>query len=167
MHTDWSSGLRNLIRSEIWSCACTMCMLPNNRLKNLIRNEIWSHACVFCPTLLLPSTAKHAGWNSKRRCHQQKKQKTPACIMEIQIQKLGTKVYSQKGLTAMYIHCMLWHIGINWAASCAPHDQFQIQKNCMKWVGRDGCTDHRLQKYHHGHHADGWLLSAKLCAGLR
>ena len=30
-----------------------------------------------------------------------KKQKTPACIREIQVHKLWTKVYSQKGLTAM------------------------------------------------------------------
>ena len=30
-----------------------------------------------------------------------KKQKTPACIREIQVHKLLTKVYSQKGLTAM------------------------------------------------------------------
>ena len=32
-----------------------------------------------------------------------KKQKTPACIREIQVYKLWTKVYSQKGLTAMVI----------------------------------------------------------------
>ena len=33
-----------------------------------------------------------------------KKQKTPACIREIQVHKLWTKVYSQQGLTAMYIY---------------------------------------------------------------
>ena len=30
-----------------------------------------------------------------------KKQKTPACIREIQVHKLWTKVYSQKGLTVI------------------------------------------------------------------
>ena len=30
-----------------------------------------------------------------------KKQKAPACIREIQVHKFWTKVYSQKGLTAM------------------------------------------------------------------
>ena len=33
----------------------------------------------------------------------EKKQKTPACIREIQVYKLWTKVYSQKGLTAMLL----------------------------------------------------------------
>ena len=50
--------------------------------------------CFFLP---LP----HASWNSKCHCHQQQKQKTPACIREIQVHKLWSKVNSQKGLTAM------------------------------------------------------------------
>ena len=33
-----------------------------------------------------------------------KKQKTPACVREIQVHKLWTKVYSQNGLTAMWRH---------------------------------------------------------------
>ena len=37
-----------------------------------------------------------------------KKQKTLACIREIQVHKLWTKVYCQKGLTAM-------SVGIVWA----------------------------------------------------
>ena len=37
-----------------------------------------------------------------------KKTKNPACIREIQVRKLGTKVYSQKGLTAMGVaHSMV------------------------------------------------------------
>ena len=53
--------------------------------------------CFFLP---LP----HASWNSKCHCHQQKtKQKTLVCIREIQVHKLWTKVYSQKGLTAMQL----------------------------------------------------------------
>ena len=68
--------------------------------RNLIRSEIWNYACVFCTTLLLPSIATCACWNSKCPCHQWKK--TPACIREIQVHKLLTKVYSQKGLTATY-----------------------------------------------------------------
>ena len=74
-----------------------------NRLRNLVGSEIWSHACIFSTTLLLPSTATHAGWNSKCHCYQQKqnKTKTLACIRQIQVHKLWTKVYSQIGLTAM------------------------------------------------------------------
>ena len=33
-----------------------------------------------------------------------KKLKTSACIREIQVHRLWTKVYSQKGLTAMVFH---------------------------------------------------------------
>ena len=33
-----------------------------------------------------------------------KTRKTPACIREIQVHKLWTKVYSQQGLTAMQNH---------------------------------------------------------------
>ena len=46
-----------------------------NRLRNLIRSEIWSHTCIFSKTLLLPSTATGAGWNSKCLCCKQKKEK--------------------------------------------------------------------------------------------
>ena len=75
---------------------------------NLVRSEIWSRACVFCTTLLLPSTATHASWNSKCHCHQRKKQKTPAYIREIQVYRLWTKAYSQKGLTAMQANLHKW-----------------------------------------------------------
>ena len=37
-----------------------------------------------------------------------KKQKSPACIREIQVHKLWTKVYSQKGLTAMECWSKVW-----------------------------------------------------------
>ena len=40
-----------------------------------------------------------------------KKQKTLACIREIQVDKLWTKVYSQTGLTAM----------VSWRVVCAPN----------------------------------------------
>ena len=43
-----------------------------NRLRNLVGSEIWSRTHVLCTTLLLPSTAMHARWNSKCRCHQRK-----------------------------------------------------------------------------------------------
>ena len=62
-----------------------------NRLRNVIGSEIWthwSHARVFLTTLLLPSIATCAGWNSKCRCHRWKNWKTPACIREIQVDKL-------------------------------------------------------------------------------
>ena len=39
-----------------------------------------------------------------------KKQKTPACIREIQGHRLWTKVYSQKGLTAMHLSKHLWNL---------------------------------------------------------
>ena len=41
-----------------------------SRLRNLVRSEIWSCACILSTTLLLPSTAICAGWNSKCHCHQ-------------------------------------------------------------------------------------------------
>ena len=40
-----------------------------------------------------------------------KKQKTPACIREIQVHKLWTKVYSQQGLAAMHNVCSIDEIG--------------------------------------------------------
>ena len=54
--------------------AITKCTLAGlvQEAKNLIRSEIWSCACVFSTTLLLPSTATHAGWKSKCRCYQRK-----------------------------------------------------------------------------------------------
>ena len=75
---------------------CTLC----NRLRNLVRSEIWSHACIFsniassfhCHTCRL---------EFKTPLLPAKNQKTPACIREIHVHKLWTKVYSQKGLTAM------------------------------------------------------------------
>ena len=79
---------------------CTLTGLVQ-KTKKSIGSEIWSCAYVFSTPLLLPSTATHAGWNSKCRCHQQKKQKTPACTREIPVHKHWTKVYSQQGLTAM------------------------------------------------------------------
>ena len=74
------------------------------RLRNLTGSEIWSHACIFSTTLLLPSTATHAGWNSKCHCCRRKNKQKTACIREILVHKLWTKVYSQKGLTGMLSH---------------------------------------------------------------
>ena len=82
-----------------------------NRPRNLVRSKIWSCACIFSTTLLLPSTATHAGWNSKCRCHQQKNTKDLAlCKGNTGWQTLD-KVYSQKGLTASPLH------------SCVPASQ--------------------------------------------
>ena len=89
----WMSSRHIPLPNAHWMALC-------DRLRNLVRSEIWSCACVFRTTLLLPSTATHAGWISKCCCHQRKKQKTPACIKKIQVHKLWTKVYSQKRLTA-------------------------------------------------------------------
>ena len=52
-------------------------------LRNLIRSEIWSCACIFSTTLLLLSTATHAGSNSKCCYCQQKTHKRP-CISLMQ-----------------------------------------------------------------------------------
>ena len=43
-----------------------------SRLRNLIRSESWSCACLLSTTLLLLSTATWASWNSKCHCHQRK-----------------------------------------------------------------------------------------------
>ena len=42
-----------------------------------------------------------------------KKQKTPACIREIQVHKLWTKVYSQQELTAMHYTHTHTHTGFS------------------------------------------------------
>ena len=59
---------------------------------NLVRSE---SACVFCTTLLV-GIQNAAATNKKN-----KTKKNLACIREIQVHKLWTIVYSQKGLTAM------------------------------------------------------------------
>ena len=41
-----------------------------SRLRNLVGSEILSCVCVFRTSLLFPSTATRASWNSKCRCHQ-------------------------------------------------------------------------------------------------
>ena len=71
------------------------------RLRNLVGSEIWSRACVFSTTLLLPSTATHA--IGIHNAASSEKQKTLAPIREILVHKHWTKVYSQKGLTAMNV----------------------------------------------------------------
>ena len=74
-----------------------------------VRIVIWSCACIFSTTLLLPFTATRADWNSKCLWYQRGEKKTPACIREIQVHKLWTKVYSQQGLTAMAC-CVASHL---------------------------------------------------------
>ena len=54
----------------------------------------FAHHCFFLPLLHVPVGIQNATATSE-------KQKTLACIREIQVHKLWTKVYSQKGLTAM------------------------------------------------------------------
>ena len=56
----------------------------------------FAHHCFFLPLLMLhmPVGIQTAAATSKIT-------KDPACIREIQVHKLWTKVYSQKGLTAM------------------------------------------------------------------
>ena len=61
----WMSSQHTPSPNAHWLAQC-------NRLRTFIRSEVWSRACVFRTTLLLPSTATCAGWNSKCRCHQQK-----------------------------------------------------------------------------------------------
>ena len=86
-------------------------------------------ARVFHATLFLPSTATCAGWNSKCCCHKWKNQKTSACIREIQVHKLWTTVYSQKGVNIVHAltqlcfsvpspHLILWYIHVTIASSC-------------------------------------------------
>ena len=53
-----------------------------------------------------------------------KMQKTPACIRETQVHKLGTKVYSQNGLTATHFHHTRWPF--SW--------QLIDQKKCKKFL---------------------------------
>ena len=89
---NWAKRLKNCQTSSRWTPSPNAHWLAQcNRLRNLIGSEIWNHACVFCTTLLLPSTATHAIWNSKCCCQQQKN-KSPWP----QVHKFWTKVYSQK-----------------------------------------------------------------------
>ena len=50
-----------------------------------------------------------------------KKRKTPACIREIQVHKLWTKVYSQQGLTAMVFLTTLFNVHLRSSSSPAPY----------------------------------------------
>ena len=63
-----------------WDLKSHMCILHN------IASSSHCHICQLEFKMLLPPA---------------KKQKTPACLREIQVHKLWTKVYSKKGLTAM------------------------------------------------------------------
>ena len=67
---DWKSSRHTPLPNAHWLAQC-------NRLWNLIGSETLSCACVFCTSLLFPSTATRASWNSKCRCHQQNKNKNP------------------------------------------------------------------------------------------
>ena len=108
------------------------------RLRNFVGSEIWSRACVFRTALLLPSTATHAGWNSKCCCHQHKN-KTPACIREIQVYKLWTKVYSQKGLTLEGSPCVIvtWlppsPTVLDWLTPCTPERCWVVHDSGSPW----------------------------------
>ena len=59
---NWAKRLKNSqwtpSPNAHWLAWCSM-------LRNLIRSEIWSCAYIFRTTLLLPSTATRADWNSK------------------------------------------------------------------------------------------------------
>ena len=97
------------------------CFKMSKKLKNC-----WTHAITKCTLTSLVQQAKksHQKWDLKShmcishniassfQCHTcqlelkmllppAKKKQTPACIREIHVHKLWTKVYSQKGLTAM------------------------------------------------------------------
>ena len=54
--------------------------------------------CFFLPLPHVPDGIQNAAATSE------KKQKTPACIREIRVHKLWTKVYSQMELTAMQLY---------------------------------------------------------------
>ena len=59
-----------------------------------------------------------------------KKQKTPAWIREIQVHKLWTKVYSQKGLTAM-------HFFSSYLGFCPKHScHTALAKLCDSWLSK-------------------------------
>ena len=95
---------------------------------------MWSRACVFSTTLLLPSTATHAVWIQNAAATSEK-QKTPACIREIQGHKHWTKVYSQKAMLSVPRFCpcachlhttsAAWRCVLNgtWSGSRAASDQ--------------------------------------------
>ena len=84
------------------------CCLKLSKKIEKLPNEQPTHAIAKCTLTGLVQWAK----KSHQKCWLEfkmplppaKKQKTPACISEIQVHKLWTKVYSQKGLTVMSFH---------------------------------------------------------------
>ena len=74
------------------------------RLRNLARS-----ACVFHTTLLLPSAATcQLELKMPLPPAEKKLWKKMACIREIQVHKLWATVYSQNGLTAMYMYVYVY-----------------------------------------------------------
>ena len=78
-----------------------------------VTHVYFSQHCYFLPLPHVPVGIQNAAATGE------KIQKTPACIREIQVHKLWTKVYSQKGLTAMGL----------WTLSChfAPHNEWNVK----------------------------------------
>ena len=79
MYTDWPCAIAKK-SCQKWDLKLCMCILRN------IASSFHCHTCQLEFKVPLPPA---------------KKQKILACIREIQVHKLWTKVYSQKGLTAM------------------------------------------------------------------
>ena len=98
-----------------------------NRLRNLIRSEIWSAQHCFLPLPRMPVGIQNAAATSK-------KQKTLVCIREIQVHKLWTKVYSQKGLTAMAV-CICGVI--NKVSACSRSIKYFRANLFLLFIGKE------------------------------
>ena len=83
----WLHGLVQLISSEV---------------RFEVSRVYFAQHCFFLPLPHMPVGIQNATATSE------KKQKTPAYIREIQVYRLWTKAYSQKGLTAMQANLHKW-----------------------------------------------------------
>ena len=67
-----------------------------------VTHVYFAQHCFFLPLPHTPVGIQNAAATSK------KTKDPPTCIREMQVHKLWTKVYSQKGLTAMQMSCFIW-----------------------------------------------------------
>ena len=115
----WMSSRHTPSPNAHWLAQC-------NRLRNFIRSEVWSRTYMCISHNLASSYHCHMYWLEFRMpLPPAKKQKTLACIREIQVHKHWTKVYSQKGLTAMHL-LPLWSQSWKWPAPITHRKQRNV-----------------------------------------
>ena len=122
----WTSGRCMPSPNAHWLGWC-------NRLRNLVGSEIWGHACVFSTTLLLPSTATCASWNSKCRCYQWKNKRPRPAEGKYRFIDSGLRSTPKRGWQIWVYVCL--------AVTCHLHFWWRV-------VGNGGhCTEEGKKKF--------------------